>query len=79
MAVNVGRSTKIALVQHKKTVVWLAKQLGVSNTRASAICNRAEGTAASIDRLANLFGMTSAEFIALGEREPGQLNERKDA
>lgn len=77
MAVNVGRSTKVALAMNKKTVVWLSQQLGVSHTRASAICNRAEGNASSIDRLANLFGMTPSEFIALGEKEPAPLNEKK--
>lgn len=77
MAVNVGRSTKVALAMNKKTVRWLQQQLGVSYTRACDIANRAEGSAAGIDRLANLFGMSASEFIALGENDPAPLNEKK--
>lgn len=76
MGVNVGRSAKMALARNNKTVLWLSQQLGVSHNRASTICNTASGNKKSIDRLADLFGMTAAEFIALGESDPAPLNEK---
>lgn len=64
---DIGKSTKIALVKNGCSQGWLAKELGVSRQRATAIANSKEAGAKTLERLANVFGMSISEFIALGE------------
>lgn len=64
---NVGKSTKIALVKNDRSQGWLAEQLGVSRQRATAIANSETVGAKILERLAAVFNMSVSEFIALGE------------
>ena len=64
---NIGKSTKIALVKQEKSQGWLAEQLGVTRQRATAIANSKEAGASTLERLAKVFNMTVSEFIELGE------------
>lgn len=67
MTVNVGRSIKVALAQREKTVQWLAEQLECSRTHASNLANTPSASSRTIDRLAMVFNLSAANFIALGE------------
>ncbi|MFW0776098.1 MAG: hypothetical protein ACN2B6_00060 [Rickettsiales bacterium] len=65
---NLRKSIKLALVQQDKTNLWLAEQLGTSPAYTSRL--QRHGSSASFkqtERIAEIFGMTLSEFIALGE------------
>ena len=64
---NIGRSVKIALAQRDKDMGWLSSQLGVGRVRVSAILKSQNVTTKTVVRLADIFGVTASEFIALGE------------
>ena len=67
MSIDIGKSTITALDLIGKNQGWLAHQMGVSRQRAWEMCNKKPGKSDTIDRLANLFGMESSQFIELGE------------
>jgi hypothetical protein len=64
---NIGQSTKIALLKIKKTQIWLAGEIGTTSVQANRICNGKTANSKTIERLANVFSMSCSDFIALGE------------
>lgn len=64
---NVGKSTKIALIKNDKSLTWLAEKMGVSYVRASAYCNVENCATTTLQRLAKVFDMPVSEFCELSE------------
>lgn len=64
---NIGKSTKQALLDRGKTVTWLAVQLGCSRNQASQFANNKNASSKTINSLSEVFEMKASEFIALGE------------
>ncbi len=64
---NIGKSITVALEGKKENTSWLARQMGVSRTRAGVLKNSRGCQTNTIKRLAEIFGMKESEFIALGE------------
>ncbi len=55
---------KLVLVEKKKTGLWLAKQLGVSNTTVSKWCsNVTQPSLPTIDKIAEILGCEKRELI----------------
>jgi plasmid maintenance system antidote protein VapI len=66
---DIGKSTRIALVLKGKGTDWLAEQMKVSRVRAQKICRTSTATTTTAERLANIFEMKTSEFIALAEQD----------
>lgn len=66
---NVGKSIKIALAQREKNTRWLSEAMDVSLPQISNLAKTKHANGSTIDKVAEAFGMTSSEFIALGEKE----------
>ncbi len=55
---------KLMLVEKKRTGIWLAKQLGVSNTTVSKWCsNVTQPSLPTLDRIADLLGCEKRQLI----------------
>lgn len=55
---------KLVLVEKKRTGIWLAEQLGVSNTTVSKWCsNTSQPTLPTLDRIAVILGCDKRELI----------------
>ena len=55
---------KLMLVEKKRTGLWLAEQLGVSNTTVSKWCsNTTQPTLPTLDRIAELLECEKKELI----------------
>ncbi len=55
---------KLMLVEKKRTGLWLAEQLGVSNTTASKWCsNTTQPSLPTLDRIAELLGCDKRQLI----------------
>lgn len=68
VAMNFGRSVKIALINRGHSQKWLAGQLGVTDSHVSALCcgHKRPGWGKA-QRIADLLGYRLSELIALGE------------
>jgi|GEM_PF-1153788 Plasmid maintenance system antidote protein len=64
---NVGRSINIAMAQKDMRRPDLARLLGVTPPSVKAIIDRDNTTTDTLRKLADIFGMSVSEFIALGE------------
>jgi transcriptional regulator with XRE-family HTH domain len=69
---NAGRAAKVALAQRSKSRNWLAEQLGVSPQRASLILNSPTASQGTLEKMADLFGLSLSDYVKLGEFEPDQ-------
>lgn len=59
---------KLMLVEKKRTGLWLAEQLGVSNTTVSKWCsNVSQPSLQTLDRIANLLGCDKRQLITGNE------------
>ncbi len=55
---------KLVLVEKKRTGIWLAEQLGVSNTTVSKWCsNTSQPTLPTLDKIAVILGCNKRELI----------------
>lgn len=55
---------KLVLVEKKRTGLWLARQLGVSNTTVSKWCsNVTQPSLPTLDRIAELLGCEKRDLI----------------
>ena len=55
---------KLMLVEKKRTGLWLAEQLGVSNTTVSKWCsNTTQPSLPTLDRIAELLGCEKRQLI----------------
>jgi len=55
---------KLMLVEKKRTGLWLAEQLGVSNTTVSKWCsNNTQPSLPTLDRIAELLGCDKKDLI----------------
>lgn len=55
---------KLMLVEKKRTGLWLAEQLGVSNTTVSKWCsNTTQPSLPTLDKIAELLGCEKRELI----------------
>jgi transcriptional regulator with XRE-family HTH domain len=55
---------KLVLVEKKRTGIWLAEQLGVSNTTVSKWCsNTSQPTLPTLDKIAVILGCDKRELI----------------
>lgn len=66
---DIGKSIRLALADINEKQPWLASQMGVTRAYVNRMAN---GTVVpggkTIERIADIFGMTVSEFIALGEK-----------
>ena len=69
MAIDVGRSIRIARVQKGLRNQDIADRLGIHVKQVSMMANRRSASTTTIERFAELFGMTPSDFIALGETD----------
>ncbi len=55
---------KLVLVEKKRTGLWLAEQLGVSNTTVSKWCSQVtQPSLSTLDRIAELLGCEKKDLI----------------
>lgn len=64
---NFRKSLKLALIQNDMTQKALAAQLGMRETSMSQLAAQSSCTGATLQKIADAFGMKVSEFIALGE------------
>lgn len=64
---NLRKSIKVALAQRGMEQKALAEQLSMSQSSMSQLAAQQSCTAATLQKLANAFGMKVSEFVALGE------------
>lgn len=64
---NIGKSLKVALAKKGMRQNELAEQMKVSRQWIGKLANSEKAGMGSVELLANAFGMTVSEFIALGE------------
>lgn len=64
---NFRKSLKLALIQNDMTQKALAAQLGIRETSMSQLAAQSSCTGATLQKIADAFGMKVSEFIALGE------------
>jgi len=67
---HAGRAAKVAMAQRGKGRRWLAEQLDLSPQRASLIMNGPNASQATMEKMADLFGLSLSEYVALGEFDP---------
>lgn len=66
---NTGRSIKIQLARHDRSVQWLADQLGLTRPHVSTLIGQKHCSGKVLERLAEIFDMSVSEFVAEGEEE----------
>lgn len=65
---HIGKSIKMALIKRGKDQKWLKSQLkSPSQQHVSRLANKQSGKSQTIEQLAEVFEMSTSEFIALGE------------
>jgi DNA-binding Xre family transcriptional regulator len=64
---NFRKSLKLALIQHEMTQKALALKLGMRETSMSQLAAQSSCTGATLQKIADAFGMKVSEFVALGE------------
>jgi hypothetical protein len=64
---NVGKSTRMALVKYDRSPTWLADKMGISYTRIMAITRKESCTTTTLQRLATAFDLPVSEFCELSE------------
>lgn len=64
---NLGKSINVARAKHGLQVKELAERLGISPTSLSQLSAQKSCTGATLQKLADAFGMKVSEFVALGE------------
>jgi DNA-binding Xre family transcriptional regulator len=64
---NFRKSLKLALIQRDMTQKALAAQLGMRETSMSQLASQSSCTGATLQKIADAFGMKVSEFVALGE------------
>ena len=65
---DIGLSIRISLANVNKSRTWLAEEMGVTRGYISNMANgKTVPGGRTIATLAAIFGMSSSEFIALGE------------
>ncbi len=64
---NFRKSLKLALAQRDMTQRALALKLGMRETSMSQLAAQKSCTGATLQKLADAFGMKVSEFVALGE------------
>lgn len=64
---NFRRSLKLALAQRDMTQKALAEKLGMRETSMSQLAAQTSCTGATLQKIADAFGMKVSEFVALGE------------
>lgn len=69
MAIDVGRSIRIARAQSGLSNPEIAERTGFHVKRVSFLANSPTASISTIHRFASLFGMTASAFIALGEQD----------
>jgi len=66
---DIGKSIRLALAEINQRQTWLADQMGVSRAYVNRMAN---GTTVpggkTIEAIADIFGMSVSEFVALGEK-----------
>jgi hypothetical protein len=67
---HAGRAAKVGMVQRNKGRAWLAEQLKISPQRASLIMNSPNASQGTMEKMADLFGLSLSEYVALGEFDP---------
>ena len=66
---DLGKSIRIALAQKNEKQPWLADQMGVTRAYVNRMANGVSVPGGNtIEHIARIFGMTTSEFIALGEK-----------
>lgn len=64
---NFRKSLKLALIQRDMSQKALAEKLGMRETSMSQLAAQKSCTGATLQKIADAFGMKVSEFIALGE------------
>lgn len=66
---DIGKSIRLSLAEINERQTWLADQMGVSRAYVNRMAN---GTSVpggkTIERIAEIFGKSVSEFVALGEK-----------
>lgn len=70
---DIKKSTRIALAQRGKNMVWLAEQMNTSRQAVYQLVKRKAPTPDGIVKLAAAFGMRASEFIALAEFDDDEV------
>lgn len=66
---DIAKSIRIALAERNERQPWLASQLKVSRAYVNRMANgNTIPGGKTIETLADIFGMSVSEFIALGEK-----------
>lgn len=66
---DLARSIRIGLAREGKTQGWLSEQIGATRPTICHYCTgKAQPGPERIRQMAEVFGMTVSEFIALGEK-----------
>lgn len=66
---DIGKSIRVALAHRNENKSWLAKELGCTPAWVSRLANGdVVPGGKTIEGIAQVFGMTVSEFIALGEK-----------
>lgn len=66
---DIGKSIRLALAERNERQTWLADQLNVSRAYVNRLANGISVPGGkTIEAIADVFGMTVSEFIALGEK-----------
>lgn len=64
---NLRKSIKVALAQRNMEQKALAEQLHMSQSSMSQLAKQESCTGATLQKLADAFGLKVSEFVALGE------------
>jgi len=67
LAMNVGKSIKIALAKRDINQTQLAGKLGFTQVWVNRLANSRTASMTTVETLAQAFNMRVSEFIALGE------------
>lgn len=65
---DVGKSIKLALIDKGWRQVQLAKRMGVRPPAVSQLVGQKSCNGATLQKLADAFGLPVSEFVRLGER-----------
>ena len=64
---DIGKCTRIALINIQKSQTWLAHELGTSQQQVNRICSNQDQKHSMVERLSKIFQMSYAEFTSLSE------------
>jgi transcriptional regulator with XRE-family HTH domain len=64
---DIGKSTRLAMADKNISGIEMAEYFGVSKSAISTYRSVKNQSGSKIEKLAKYFGMTSSEFVALGE------------